>query len=426
MMHAWLTEFWMLRRQGSILAILLATLLISTLSVGMGMLEVRHQERLIATMQEMDAREREQVVARQTSWGNAAYYTFHATWSQPSALAFAALGERDHLPWKHRIRMLAIEGQIYEDDAANPELELAGRLDFSFVIAILAPLLLITLLHDLHAIERRAGRRELLIVSSGSKKDPWFHRSQLRLMLFMLALLLPFWMAAILQSVPIMLVLEVSLLAMVYLVFWAVLVNWIASRIAEASTIAALLVGAWLLTAVVLPPTLQTVIAGVVPVPAGSDILQQQREKVNDAWDLPKATTMDAFVAEHPEWRNHVDVALPFEWKWYYAFQQVGDQSVATLAKQRRKALMTRHELAGYLAWLSPPWLIQQRFSRLAKTDTRAAMQYEIQVRAFHAELRRFFYPLLFGEGEFDLQLFDDLPTFNPAITSVDLALDEG
>ena len=66
----------------------------------------------------------------------------------PSALAFAARGVRDDLPWKHRIRMLALEGQIYETDAGNPELSRIGKLDFAFVAAFLLPLLLILLLHD--------------------------------------------------------------------------------------------------------------------------------------------------------------------------------------------------------------------------------------------------------------------------------------
>jgi ABC-2 type transport system permease protein len=31
-----------------------------------------------------------------------------------------------------------------------------------------------------------------------------------------------------------------------------------------------------------------------------------QREAVNDAWDLPKAATMDAFVERHPQWAAYM------------------------------------------------------------------------------------------------------------------------
>ena len=34
---------------------------------------------------------------------------------------------------KHRIRALALEGQIYERDTGNPVLALTGRFDFAFL-----------------------------------------------------------------------------------------------------------------------------------------------------------------------------------------------------------------------------------------------------------------------------------------------------
>lgn len=49
---------------------------------------------------------------------------------------------------------------------------------------------------------------------------------------------------------------------------------------------------------------------------------------VNDAWDLPKEATMTPFLERHPQWHNTSKVGQDFEWKGYYAFQQIGDQIV--------------------------------------------------------------------------------------------------
>jgi len=73
-----------------------------------------------------------------------------------------------------------------------------------------------------------------------------------------------------------------------------------------------------------------------VPVPAGAELLLEQREKVNDAWDLPKEATMDPFVASHPQWKDGVAMKESFEWKWYYAFHQVGDESVKAVSDALR------------------------------------------------------------------------------------------
>lgn len=39
------------------------------------------------------------------------------------------MGQRDVQPWKHRIRLLALESQIYERDVGNPSIALVGRFD---------------------------------------------------------------------------------------------------------------------------------------------------------------------------------------------------------------------------------------------------------------------------------------------------------
>ncbi|MDR8085506.1 ABC transporter permease, partial [Acinetobacter baumannii] len=66
--------------------------------------------------------------------GSQAYYTFYATWDPPSDAAFLALGLRDGAPHVLRVRALGLQAQLYEGEVFNPELALAGRFDFAFVL----------------------------------------------------------------------------------------------------------------------------------------------------------------------------------------------------------------------------------------------------------------------------------------------------
>ena len=93
-----------------------------------GAMEISQQLEIQSLKQEAYADQRV-TLAEQADAGGAAYYVQHLTYDPPSRLAFAALGTRPDLPWKHRIRMLALEGQIYEADTGNPELSRLGRLD---------------------------------------------------------------------------------------------------------------------------------------------------------------------------------------------------------------------------------------------------------------------------------------------------------
>ncbi len=66
------------------------------------------------------------------------------------------------------------------------------------------------------------------------------------------------------------------------------------------------------------------------------------------------------------------------------------------------------------MALLSPATLVKRHLTHLAETDAKAAWQYERDVRAFHVELRQFYYPLLFNDVKYDEAALATRPTFNP------------
>ena len=281
-------------------------------------------------------------------------------------------GRRDTSPWKHSIRALALEGQIYETDADNPDFALIGRFDFAFAANMLAPLLLILLLHDLRSGERTAGRYELLSATAASRRSPWLARAVLRVGALMLCLTVPLWAGGLLAGTGASDLALASLIVALHIGFW-----WgvcaIVDRYGWSSPLnLTTLVGAWLALAVIVPAAIEISVEAAAPLPDGGEIMFAQREAVNDAWDLPKSTTMEPFVERHPEWADYTEVSQPFEWKWYYAFQQVGDQTAEPLSLAYREGRIRRDRLAGMLAWLSPPALAERALQVIAGTSMAA------------------------------------------------------
>ncbi len=400
------------RRDRALLLWLGLVFLLGGLAVAGGISEVAQQRASIERLLAGDREDRLEALARQQDWGSAAYYSFHLTYDPPSSFAFAALGRRDREPWKHRIRVLALEGQIYEHDAGNPELALTGRFDFAFFAAFVIPLVLVVLLHDLRASDRAAGRYALLVTTSGTLSSPWRSRAVLRTLAVFVAAALPMIIGAALSSTPLPTVLLAALLLFAYVSFWAV-VCYVLSRSARpAPVILATLLGVWVLLAVVLPGVGRLAVDRIVPAPSGAEILLTQREAVNDAWDLPVEATMSVFVERYPEWEEHTEIEGTFEWKWYYAFQQVGDQKTEDLSNAYRSARIRRDRLAGLFAWLTPPALLERSLQRLAATDLSAVLAYEARVRAFHARLRNFYYGPLFLDQPFDAAALSELPDY--------------
>jgi ABC-2 type transport system permease protein len=406
-------EWRFMLRQRYVLILLLCSFLVSGFAVLTGLSEVNQQRETIQRLKLADEIDRKEAQEKYDSPGMLAYYTFHLTYSEPSDLAFAALGERDIYPWKHRVRMLALEGQIYESDSQNPELAQAGKIDFVFVISALSPLFIILLFHDLIASERNSGRYDLLLSTAKSKYALWWSRGSVRFFSLLVCLMLPFYIGALISATGISSILIVTAWCIAYLAFWTTLAVWLGKKVASAPRIASGLIACWVLLTFVLPILSDLIINHSVESPKGGDILLVQREAVNDAWDLPVSVTMQDFVAVHPDYKGYQHVGESFDWGWYYAFQQVGDQKAADLSRGYRAAAAKKQELAAYATFISPPLLLQRKLTRLAQTDALAAFEYEQQIREFHRALRLVHYPWLFNHTEFDKAQLTLLPQFD-------------
>lgn len=415
-MKSLLRELKFALRDQVVVICLIGAALLSSYSLASGLQESASELAMIERTKDLVTQDREYNLAKQSDAGGAAYYAFHFTYDPPSALAFVSRGVRDELPWKHRMRMLALEGQIYETDAGNPELSKIGKLDFAFVAAFLLPLLSILLLYDLRAVEIRSDRWAFLSVTAGNGNRLLLGRAILRSSLLYSALITPFLIALIINGVGFSSALLVIGAVALNCLFWLILAFFVVTRIESGPTTAALLLGCWFILAVAIPVGGKYAIEQSITVPKGGEILLTQREAVNDAWDLPKQATMAPFLKSHPQWANTAKVTQPFEWKWYYAFQQVGDQTVEPLSKALRLSIARRDKAMSSVALISPPLLTERLLSYAAKTDVSSFRGYDNCVREFHRNLREFHYSMLFGDAEYSSQKMAELPNFKPCI----------
>jgi ABC-2 type transport system permease protein len=406
MMRHLVREWRFLLGQNNVVILLCLCCALSSFAIYSGHQEIVAQHFTIERLQLAQQQDQQDILAKHKTPGSLAYYQFHLTYQTPSHLSFAALGDRDLYPWKHRIRMLALEGQIYESDVANPELAYIGKFDFSFLISVLAPLFVILMLHDIIANERNKGRYELLVVTASGSVVLWGYKTLVRFLALSLSMLAPFYIGSALNDVPLYDVLHVSILVLAYLAFWAALTLWFGRQSIFAPRIAATLIGFWVAVTCVIPITGNLLIEKNIEVPKGSEIF-------NQAWDIPAETSLTEFVKTHPEYRVYTEMSEGFHWKWYYAFQQLGDQAVAHLAFDYRNAILTKFDLGGYIAMFAPPVLMRRQLSRMAQTDVISALRYEQSIRDFHQALRLYYYPYLFELHLFDESTLADMPQYS-------------
>lgn len=102
-----------------------------------------------------------------------------------------------------------------------------------------------------------------------------------------------------------------------------------------------------------------------------------QRQNVHGAWEIPCEETMQRFIANHPEWKDTGSLAKVFQWKWYFAFHQLGDDSVAEQAQQYRDGLLKRQAWTDRIGWILPSVGAQVVLHQFVSTDFPAQLRYQ-------------------------------------------------
>lgn len=402
-------------RSPAAVAAIIGLALLASVAVAFGMAEVARERASITRFLQLQAVEEQALINSAEDAGTFAYGDFRVTWNTPSALAFAALGQRDTAPSILRVRPLALEAQIYENEQTNPELALPGRFDLAFVATYLAPLVLIVLLHDLWSGEREAGRLGALRALPRAASRVFLPRVLVRAGLVGAALLIPFASGATLEGAPPEKALMFAGATVGLLGFWTLLAVLVARFGGRSTVNAAVLAGMWFALTLVGPTATSLVVNAAVPTPEGARLARENRDAVHAAWDLPRQATLDRFLVLYPEWSETEPMTTPFHWKWYFAAQHLGDVSVAKISAAYRQGVDRRERLARTAGWLMPPVGFQQIMHRVAETDVEAQLAYQDRIRNFHAQLRTFYYPYLFADRAFGPDDYNLGPRFNGA-----------
>ncbi len=350
------------------------------------------------------------------------YYLAVPSPQPPSRLSGLASGRTAVETADLRIRLLALEGQLYEPETLNPRLAAAGRLDLAFVLIALLPLFIIAITYSLVSGERERGTWRLaqLFAPSG------------RLIAAKTAarVLLVGGLVASLTGIGAALTgldgdgragWAAALLAL-HTAFWFALCLGVATGRRSSTANAMALVGVWVAVTFLAPAVLSLVNAILHPVPEALELTVRQRQGYHEAWDLPRQETMDSFFEDYPEWSDWIVPEDRFSWAWYYAMNHRGDQAARDASRAYRDILKQRDAWARRWSLLAPPLATRIALDRLASVDLAAQLAYQEAVRRFHERLKIHFQPTLFADATNSQVDWSRVPAFEPAASATEAA----
>ncbi|MDP3088374.1 MAG: DUF3526 domain-containing protein [Methylotenera sp.] len=410
-------EYLLVLRQRFVIYACAITMLITWLSLmnGWQSIENIHNEIYQAQHQEqIRLKEQAKFYAQHGGAGEVGYYVFHLIYDTPSEFSFIAIGNRLVTPHIQRIRLLGLQGQLYDGESHNPEYVSMGALDFSFVIIFLSPLLSIALMHDLKAAEEQTKRLGLIRSLSNSMFTLWLKRSLVRWSIIFLSFAIPLGLFSALKMLDANTSFYILNIVMAYTLLWAFISTVVTLKLKQASATksAMLLLFIWIIVTIIAPNIAQTIIHKHLPLLEGSEIAIQHRKKVHSAWDKPKETTMQEFYKIYPQWKSSPAITGRFHWKWYYAFQHLADVSVQLHVAKREEVLIKRNLLVERLSIFLPNVWVQSKLESISQSNVTHLLEHRRKIVTYHEQLRNYFYPYLFNEQPFSQQVFKAIPHF--------------
>lgn len=374
-----------------------------------GMLALAHGETVIGrqlqAIGESPARQVEEhqhilgPLAPTAAAGDQLYYLKFHTVRVPSPWAEAVVGQRDIQPFNLKVRILALQGQLYDSDLGNPLLATFGNFDLAFVLVVLSPLLIIALTYNVHAGEVEGGTWSLLRAQPVRVGRLMVVRFALRGLLVWLPLLALQLAATAWLDLPVDGAWwRVAAWTAGYVAFWVALAALLALLRRSSDVNVLVLLGCWVVGTALGPALLNVVAAARHPLPEALELTVQQRQGYHGAWDEPLPEVMEAFYRRYPEWRT---VEIPrdrYSNGWYYAMQQRGDDAARDAAARYRAALEGRDRWVASMSWLFPPAAFQRALASVARTDLAGHLAYLDSVAEYHERLKRHFFPVVFRE----------------------------
>ncbi len=335
----------------------------------------------------------------------------------PAPLAdFAVSGNEIH-PTTTTLMGWANPADLFiEYEFSNPTLSTIGGLDFTFLIVILAPLLMIGACFDVLAGDRERGRARLIAAQAGHVAPSVWKRLALRNLTIWICFGVTAATAAIIApagvSMPDRLAhfLAWFAVAAIYGFFWFALIAFAAAYIKHSETVAASLFAIWAVFVFAVPAIGGALAETAYPPPSKLVFLSEMREgEVKAIRETAELTA--GFLADHPEMIES-DEAVPGFYRSNFLANREAAKRTTPVLEEFHQARRQRTQLISKLQFLSPSMIANNALVTIAGGDVTRNMAYQDQARVALNDLFERIGPAVVAKQRISVAEFDAIPDF--------------
>jgi len=329
-----------------------------------------------------------------------------------------SLGQMDVLDTRVGVSLLnSTRTEAGKDSLENPWALLNGRIDVSFVVIYLLPLLILALGFSLISSEREAGTLQMILSNPISLWKFSFSKAAAHCLIAIVsvAIILPFGIYLGGEtSIDVVLRWGLWLFTVfVYAVFWMGIVLFVASFRRDSSAGALYSIGLWLAFVIVIPSVMSSVVSLVFPVPSRSALISEIRA-INPDLRREAEKLIGEFYNDHPE-LVEPDGQMDLMNRRLASVQVQLNQKrkIAEFERRHELQLSNQQRILGYFGFLSPPVMMQETFNEIAGTGMGRHVDFIAQTRRHAEEWDAFFMKKVSGGIPLTPPEFDQIPRFS-------------
>jgi ABC-2 type transport system permease protein len=346
------------------------------------------------------------------------YYLKFGIVNEMPNLAGLSIGQRDVNPSVQSVTIRNLEEQKYNTDLLNPYFQMIGNLDFSFVLLFFFPLIIIAFCYNLLSEEKEDDTWNL-VLSQGTKPSKILQvKILVRYFAILSVLIVLFFISKIYLQIPsneaFMAFIMVSVF---YISFWFGLCWLVISFQKNSHQNALILLVCWVIFLIIIPAATNSLLENLYPVPEAFETVVANRDGYHSQWDKDKQGTIQQFKKHYPQFASYdLPEGKDFNWFWYYAMQQMGDDEAAKEAKNLMTKMAQREQFSKIVGWFLPSIQTQLSLNDLSHSGLKNQLNYLEAIENFHEQKRLLFYPKIFSESsplnenwkQFDIESFKD------------------
>jgi ABC-2 type transport system permease protein len=388
-------------RSKSVAVALILFLVVGIISIYIGKQFIGKQQTAVNAVTTLQHKQIERNVNNAyDQFGLLMYYLRFAYINKPESLASLAIGQQDVNSSIQYLTIRGLEGQRYDTDLFNPYNQLTGNLDLSFVILFLFPLLIIAFNFNVLSQEAENGTWSLIRVQVDKPLKLILNKLSIRLIVILVLLFLLLTMAVIIIGIPLNeRLFAYTVTAILYISFWFAVSFLIIVFRFNSSISALVMLSSWVLLCLLGPAIVNNYLTSAYPVNEAYNTLLKQRDGYHTKWDKNQDSTLQIFLKHYPRYSHYKWDSPKFNYMWYYAMQQLGDDEAAADSKVMYEKLHQRQHAADLAALLVPSMHAQLQFTDIAGTGLKRQLQYLDSTAVFHENTKLHFYPKIFGDS---------------------------